>query len=73
MIANCMRLLPAMLGAFVSALPPAPAAAQDTRPLRVIVATGVGGTADVFMRVLGENIIAATAARSWWKTAPAAA
>ncbi len=30
--------------------------AQDTgKPLRVIVATGVGGTADVFMRVLGEE------------------
>ncbi len=55
MIANCMRLLPAMLGAFAFALPPAPAAAQDTRPLRVIVATGVGGTADVFMRVLGDE------------------
>ena len=56
MIANCIRLLAAMLGAFAVALPPAPAAAQDTRPLRVIVATGVGGTADVFMRVLGEEM-----------------
>jgi tripartite-type tricarboxylate transporter receptor subunit TctC len=32
----------------------APAAAQE-RPLRVIVATGAGGTADVFMRVIGEE------------------
>lgn len=35
---------------------PAVAPAQDAgKPIRVIVATGVGGTADVFMRVLGEE------------------
>jgi tripartite-type tricarboxylate transporter receptor subunit TctC len=35
---------------------PALAPAQDrSKPIRVIVATGVGGTADVFMRVLGEE------------------
>jgi tripartite-type tricarboxylate transporter receptor subunit TctC len=44
-IAVLMALLPASL-----------VAAQDVgKPIRVIVATGVGGTADVFMRVLGEE------------------
>jgi tripartite-type tricarboxylate transporter receptor subunit TctC len=44
--------------AILAALLPAAAAAQDLppgKPIRVIVATGVGGTADVFMRVLGEE------------------
>ena len=37
-------------------LAPTLAPAQDrSKPLRVILATGVGGTADVFMRVLGEE------------------
>ena len=37
---------------------PVAAAAQDMppgKPIRVVIATGVGGTADVFMRVLGEE------------------
>src|SRR5262245_51020178 len=36
----------------------APAAAQDypTRPVRAIVAVGPGGTADIFTRVLGEEL-----------------
>ena len=35
-----------------------PAAAQDypTRPIRALTATSAGGTSDVFMRVLGEEI-----------------
>jgi tripartite-type tricarboxylate transporter receptor subunit TctC len=38
------------------AIAPTAAAAQDLgKPIRVIVATGVGGTADVFMRVLGDE------------------
>ncbi len=42
--------------AVLLAMLPALAAAQDrSKPIRVIVATGVGGTADVFMRVLGEE------------------
>jgi len=42
--------------AVLVAMIPALASAQDrSKPLRVIVATGVGGTADVFMRVLGEE------------------
>ena len=39
-----------------AAILPSPALAQDAgKPIRVIVATGVGGTADVFMRVLGDE------------------
>jgi len=36
----------------------APAAAQDypTRPIRALTATSAGGTSDVFMRVLGEEV-----------------
>ena len=36
----------------------APAAAQDfpTRPIRALTATSAGGTSDVFMRVLGEEL-----------------
>jgi tripartite-type tricarboxylate transporter receptor subunit TctC len=36
----------------------APAAAQDypTRPIRVITATSAGGTSDIFMRVIGEEM-----------------
>jgi tripartite-type tricarboxylate transporter receptor subunit TctC len=38
------------------ALVPSLVCAQDrSKPLRVILATGVGGTADVFMRVLGDE------------------
>jgi tripartite-type tricarboxylate transporter receptor subunit TctC len=40
----------------VLALVPTLACAQDrSKPIRVILATGVGGTADVFMRVIGEE------------------
>src|ERR1700722_7248408 len=39
-----------------AAILPCPLPAQDAgKPIRVIVATGVGGTADVFMRVLGDE------------------
>src|ERR1700726_4427067 len=39
-----------------AAILPCPLPAQDAgKPLRVIVATGVGGTADVFMRGLGDE------------------
>jgi tripartite-type tricarboxylate transporter receptor subunit TctC len=42
--------------AVLVAMLPALALAQDrSKPIRVIVATGVGGTADVFMRVLGDE------------------
>jgi tripartite-type tricarboxylate transporter receptor subunit TctC len=37
---------------------PWPALAQDypARPVRAIVAVGAGGTGDIFMRVLGEEL-----------------
>ena len=37
---------------------PAPAAAQDypTRPIRVIATSSAGGTSDIFMRALGEEL-----------------
>jgi tripartite-type tricarboxylate transporter receptor subunit TctC len=42
--------------ALILASVPTLACAQDRgRPIRVILATGVGGTADVFMRVLGDE------------------
>jgi tripartite-type tricarboxylate transporter receptor subunit TctC len=42
--------------ALALALVPSLACAQDrSKPIRVILATGVGGTADVFMRVLGDE------------------
>lgn len=39
-------------------LPCAPAAAQDypTRPIRVITVVGAGGTADIFLRALGQEM-----------------
>jgi tripartite-type tricarboxylate transporter receptor subunit TctC len=43
------------LAVFVAMLPALAAAQDRSKPIRVIVATGVGGTADVFMRVLGEE------------------
>src|SRR5215470_11379122 len=44
--------------AIVSLLIAWPAAAQDypTRPVRAIVAVGAGGTGDIMMRVLGEEL-----------------
>lgn len=44
--------------ALVLAAAVAPAAAQDypTRPIRALTATSAGGTSDVFMRVLGEEL-----------------
>jgi tripartite-type tricarboxylate transporter receptor subunit TctC len=55
MSARTKRLL--ALGAAL-ALAPAPVAAQEypTRPIRVITATSAGGTSDIFMRVVGEEI-----------------
>jgi tripartite-type tricarboxylate transporter receptor subunit TctC len=48
-----MRRLVALLALV---LVPTLAPAQDrSKPIRVILATGVGGTADVFMRVVGEE------------------
>src|SRR5262249_23219281 len=53
-----MRGLPQAL--LVLALQPVawPSAAQDypTRPVKAIVAVGAGGTGDIFMRVLGEEL-----------------
>jgi tripartite-type tricarboxylate transporter receptor subunit TctC len=49
------RALAATFIALLAAAP-SPTLAQDSaKPIRVIVATGVGGTADVFMRVLGDE------------------
>ena len=50
-----MRTLPLAL-ALLSL--PAPAAAQDypTRPIRVIATSSAGGTSDIFMRALGEEL-----------------
>src|SRR5512132_2501932 len=41
--------------AFVASLP---AVAQDypTRPIRALTATSAGGTSDIFMRLIGEEI-----------------
>jgi tripartite-type tricarboxylate transporter receptor subunit TctC len=51
-----VALLAAILVALSSTASPAQDLARDSgKPIRVIVATGVGGTADVFMRVLGEE------------------
>jgi tripartite-type tricarboxylate transporter receptor subunit TctC len=45
-----------LAAAILVAVLPAVAPAQDRgKPIRVIVATGIGGTADVFMRVLGDE------------------
>jgi tripartite-type tricarboxylate transporter receptor subunit TctC len=50
---SMMRRLVALLALV---LVPTLAPAQDrSKPIRVILATGVGGTADVFMRVVGEE------------------
>jgi tripartite-type tricarboxylate transporter receptor subunit TctC len=63
------RLALAVLVAMLPALAPA----QDRgKPIRVIVATGVGGTADVFMRCSAMNITGATAGPSSSRPAPAA-
>jgi tripartite-type tricarboxylate transporter receptor subunit TctC len=51
--------LKSLLGAYVGlALVGSPVAAQDypVRPIRVITATSAGGTSDIFMRVVGEEI-----------------
>jgi tripartite-type tricarboxylate transporter receptor subunit TctC len=50
------RIAASVLVAMLPALAPAQDLTKDAgKPIRVIVATGVGGTADVFMRVLGEE------------------
>ena len=54
-----MRPLIALCGSMVLALNAvASAIAQDypTRPIRVLTATSAGGTSDIFMRVVGEEI-----------------
>jgi tripartite-type tricarboxylate transporter receptor subunit TctC len=49
-IVLALALVPSLM------LAPTLASAQDrSKPIRVILATGVGGTADVFMRVLGDE------------------
>ncbi len=51
-----IALLIAMLVVIPLALLPPPAPAQNAgKPIKVIVATGLGGTSDVFMRVLGDE------------------
>lgn len=52
-----MRLVVAVAAAF-ACLAALPAAAQDypTRPIHVITATSPGGTSDVYIRVLGEEL-----------------
>jgi tripartite-type tricarboxylate transporter receptor subunit TctC len=49
---------PTIVATFI-ALSCAPASAQDypTRPIRVITATSAGGTSDIFMRVLGDEVL----------------
>ena len=54
----------------------ATASAQDLpagKPIRVVVATGAGGTSDVFMRVLGEEYHRRFGRPFVVETAPAAA
>ena len=54
-----MAALPTILALSVAALSlAAPAAAQDypARPIRVIASSSAGGTSDIFMRALGEEL-----------------
>src|SRR3982074_2219925 len=53
-----MRELSCVLSAVVMVAGTWPASAQDypTRPVKAIVAVGAGGTGDIFMRVLGEEL-----------------
>jgi tripartite-type tricarboxylate transporter receptor subunit TctC len=53
-----MKALLTFLLAIALLSPPSPAPAQDypTRPIRVIAVTSAGGTSDVFMRALGEEL-----------------
>ena len=52
-------MTPVMLLCACLALIAQPASAQDypTRPIRVITATSAGGTSDIFMRVLGDEVL----------------
>ncbi|HEY1360694.1 MAG TPA: hypothetical protein VGF60_00535 [Xanthobacteraceae bacterium] len=47
----------------ICSAPVEPCSAQDypSRPVRAIVAVGSGGTADIFTRVLGEELF-----KRWW-------
>jgi tripartite-type tricarboxylate transporter receptor subunit TctC len=53
-----MRGLPSLLLVLglLSIASPAPALDYPTRPVKAIVAVGAGGTGDIFMRVLGEEL-----------------
>src|SRR5436189_6225036 len=46
----------ACVAASLSALPPAAAQDYPARPIRVITVTSAGGTSDVFMRALAEEL-----------------
>jgi tripartite-type tricarboxylate transporter receptor subunit TctC len=52
------RAFIALAALALSALGPAPAAAQDwpTRPVKAITTTSAGGLSDIFMRALGEEL-----------------
>jgi len=47
-----------LIAAFAAGVLSAPATAQDypTKPIRVLTATSAGGTSDIFMRVLGDEV-----------------
>jgi len=58
MEARTMKLDVALLAAACCCVGVAPAGAQDypVRPIRALTATSAGGTSDIFMRVVGEEI-----------------
>ncbi len=49
------------------------AQSYPTKPIRVITANSAGGTSDIFVRALGDELQKRLASRSSWRTAPAAA
>jgi tripartite-type tricarboxylate transporter receptor subunit TctC len=53
-----MKQLPRLLLAFILLSLPSPALAQNypTRPIRAIASSSAGGTSDIFMRALGEEL-----------------
>jgi tripartite-type tricarboxylate transporter receptor subunit TctC len=52
----CNLLVAGLVLGFLAAAPRALAQDYPTRPIRAITATGAGGTSDVFMRVLGDEL-----------------
>ena len=55
---NCLSRVGALLAALVTLSAPPTAAAQDypARPVRVIATSSAGGTSDIFMRALAEEL-----------------